>query len=132
MKLWNMSTRSRSTYSMKAGAWVITNTKGNTANGTFSDTGLKVELGISMSIKNETGGKIQVTVTNLNGGIGSLSIKLSEGTGWWPGLFDKVTNWIANTAFFQDLVKSHINDGLNQPGLKDFLSGVINGALNKL
>jgi|GEM_PF-547577 len=118
-------------YNLKFGSWSVED-GGNTANGTFSDTGLNVEIDVEMSITKKPDEDVTVDITSLTGSIGDLNIQLSEGSGWWPGLFDKVTNWIANAGFFQDMLKDHINDGLNQDSVKDFLSGVINGALKKL
>ena len=98
--------------------------------GTFVDTGLPVTLNVSANITTPPAG-ITCTITALSADIGALHITLSQSKGWWPGLYDKVTNWIANS-FMTGMIKSKLNDQLGSDEMKKNLSDLITGGLRKL
>jgi hypothetical protein len=102
----------------------------SSVDGTFSDEGINVTLKTSLTISGNLGDDPQVNVSALSAEIGALKIKLEQTKGWWPGLYDKVSNWIANT-FVTDILKSHINDALSSQSMRDNFAHIIEGVLKQ-
>jgi hypothetical protein len=117
-------------YAMKAASWNSAESSGG-VDGTFTDTGISVSLTVSGNLTAATGGGVQCAITEIKSIIGDLHIKLSQEAGWWPGLYDKVTNWIANS-FMTSTIKDKLNDQLNSKDMRDKLAEIINGGLKNL
>ena len=102
----------------------------NSVDGTFEDEGVNVSLKATITLSGNLGDNPQVDVSALSAEIGALNIKLQQTAGWWPGLYDKVTNWIANT-FVTDILKSHINDALASQSIRDSFAEILEGITKK-
>lgn len=102
--------------------------------GTFSDQAQQLAATAAVTFTADTAGKLFAQVTEVRLAIGSLHITLSNKSGFsgQPGLYDKVTNWIANTGSFQDTLISKLNQGLNDQSVLDQFSAALNAGLKKL
>ena len=101
--------------------------------GAFSDIAQSVAFTVETSFTN-TGGSLTATVTSMNLQIGPLLIVLGNKDGFSsePTLYDRITNWIANTDSFQDTLKSKLNGGLNSDAMLANVQEALNGGLKKL
>jgi len=117
-------------YSLKAASWNNAESSSD-VDGTFTDTGISVALTVSGNLTAAAGGGVQCAITKISSSIGDLHISLSQSKGWWPGLYDKVTNWIANS-FMTNTIKDKLNDQLNGKDMRDRLAEIINGGLKNL
>jgi hypothetical protein len=101
--------------------------------GTFKDAGRGVTLGASAKFKSDANGLV-ADVTSLRVTISNLQIELGNREGWssQPTLYDKVTNWIANTQAFQDTLKAKITAAVNTPAVLGAVTDTLNAGLKKL
>ena len=118
-------------YALKSASWKTGEGSGK-VDGTFTDTGINVTLSVSGNLTETTDSGVQCAITNISSSIQNIRIHLSQEKGWWPGLYDKVTNWLANTGFVTNMIKDKLNDQLNSQDMKDKLAEIINGGLKKL
>jgi hypothetical protein len=121
----------RQVYKQHAARYGTSDAVDSTAAGDYSDTNINVTGKITGTLTSE-GGKLTCTITKLDVTISSIDVKLSKGQGWWPGLFDKVTTWVANAGFLKDIIKSKMSDQLSSDDMKKRLGDLITGALQKI
>ena len=105
---------------------------GSPVTGTFADTGVDISIQLTLTLSGNMGDNPQADVQKMLASIGGISIKLESTSGWWPGMFDKVSNWIANNEFFLDMLKDQAQKAVSGPTVRDALSGLITGAMKKL
>lgn len=101
--------------------------------GGFNDNAKALTAVIDCTFTN-TGGKLSATVNSIQLTLPQLQITLGEEDQWssQPGLYDKVSTWIANTDSFQDILKSKLNDALNADNVLQSVSNSLSAALTKL
>ncbi len=98
--------------------------------GSFNDQGQSVTATLSVEFKT-VNSKLNATAKSAKIKIGDLHITLND----WSGpdsLFNKVNDWIANTGFFQDTLKSKLNGALNSSKVLGDISDALNAGLRKL
>lgn len=102
--------------------------------GTFSDRAQQLAATVAAKFTADDDGKLFAEATSMRLAIGSLHITLGNKSGFdsQPGLYDAVTNWIANTGSFQDTLISKTNSALNEPVVLRRLSEALNAGLKKL
>lgn len=105
---------------------------GSDVTGKFADQGVDISLHLTMTLSGNMKSDPQVDITKLVGSVGQIKITLSDSGGWWPGLFDKVSNWIANSDFFIDIIRSQIQREMQGDVVRDALSDLLEGAMKKL
>ncbi len=101
--------------------------------GAFSDAGQGVSLKLNVTFSNQ-GSALQGTVNRVGVTIGDLHITLGNKSAFdkHPGLYDKVSEWIANSGSFQDTLKSKLNNALDSDAFKSKIQEALNGGLKKL
>ncbi|MER5617989.1 hypothetical protein [Streptomyces sp. NPDC002215] len=102
--------------------------------GTFSDQAQALSLTVAATFTATSDNKLFAQANSITLRIGALRIILGNKDGFnsQPGLYDKVTNWIANTPMFQDLLISKLNAGLNDRAVLGHLSDALNAGLKEL
>jgi hypothetical protein len=101
--------------------------------GTFADTAQDMTIGLTAAFTGDgTSLFAQARSTKLT--MSNLDIKLGNSQGFapWPGLYEKVSEWIANTQSFQDTLKSKAAAALNSPAVLAELTSILNAGLKKL
>lgn len=103
----------------------------SSVDGAYTDrfANLKLTVGGTLTLVD---GKIKASVNTLTAEIPTLSITLHQSAGWWPGLYDKVTNWLANDTALNTTIKNKLTDALSGADMRKRLTDVLNGALSKL
>lgn len=101
--------------------------------GVFNDVVTNLTATIRCSFTS-TNGVFTANVTGIELSVPALHISLENDPEWkqQPGLYEKVTNWIANTQAFQSILKGKLNDSLNSSQVLTSLSQSLNATLNKL
>lgn len=102
--------------------------------GTFADSAQQLAAAVAVVFTAAGDDKLSAKVTSVSIDIRSLVITLGNKSGFdsQPGLYDKVSNWIANTLSFQDTLISKLNAGLNDKAVLGHLSDALNAGLKKL
>lgn len=101
--------------------------------GTFADRARQLTVGATASFKDDGSG-LFAEVRSTRVGMSNLDIVLGNRDGFdrWPGLYDKVASWIANTQSFQDTLKSKAAAALDSPPVLQDLTATLNAGLKKL
>ena len=121
----------RRAYAVKAATWNRLESS-DKVDGSFTDAGIQIYITVSGNLSAGTNGDVVCSITEISTEIGDLHITLSQEKGWWPGLYDKVTNWIANSGFLKNIIKEKLRGQLNSDDMKKNLAQVVNGALKKI
>lgn len=102
--------------------------------GEFTDRAQELSLEVAAAFTATSDNKLVAQAKSITIKIGALQITLGNKGGFnsQPGLYDKVTDWIANTPSFQDLLISKLNAGLNSRAVLGHLSDALNAGLKDL
>ncbi|MDG5490532.1 hypothetical protein [Psychroserpens sp. SPM9] len=120
------------TYAARVEPLVISPEDTFNIDGNFSDAAQQLKIGVTVDFSNATG-TLVATAKSITMSLGSLKITISD-SGWngHESLYDKIASWIANSKFFQDILKSKMHKALNSQSTLDSFSKVLNAGIKKL
>lgn len=104
---------------------------GSAVDGDYVDTMVGLSLTVAGTLTTSAG-KLQASITQIQASLPALRISLHQAKGWWPGLYDKVTNWIANDTVLNGSIKGKLTDALSGDDMRKRLTDAINGVLSSL
>lgn len=99
--------------------------------GSYKDENINISGSIEGTLKT-VDGNLTLSITDIQATVNSVHINLDQTRGWWPGLYNKVVNWLSNDTFIHGEIKKGIAKGLTSEEMKKTFEGALNGALKSL